>query len=47
MIRIAAACVHVLGLQEERSGIEDLWMLSRLAELIPPTVEVIIIFEYY
>jgi hypothetical protein len=40
MIRIATACVHVLGLQEDRSGIEDLWMLTRLTELVPPHVEV-------
>jgi hypothetical protein len=40
MIRIATACVHVLGLQEDRSGIEDLWMLTRLTELVPPNVEV-------
>jgi hypothetical protein len=40
MIRVATACVHVLGLQEGRNGIEDLWMLSRLTELVPSNIEV-------
>ena len=34
------SCVHVLRLQEGRSGIEDLPMLSRLTQLLPDTVEV-------
>ena len=34
------ACVHVFGLQEGRSGIEDLPMLNKLKALLPEEVEV-------
>jgi hypothetical protein len=34
------ACVHVLGLQEGRAGIEDLPMLTSLKQLLPDLVEV-------
>jgi hypothetical protein len=37
---VAISCVHVLGLEEGRSGIEDLPMLARLEELLPSSVEV-------
>lgn len=40
MLRVAISCVHVLGLDEGRSGVEDLPMLTRLQELLPSSVEV-------
>ena len=40
MLKVAMACVHILGLKKASHGIEDLPMLTRLTELLPSTVEV-------
>eukprot|EP01041_Mallomonas_annulata_P005499 gene5499-11072_t len=39
ILRKAVGCVHVLGLQEGRAGIEDLPMLTTLKKLLPELVE--------
>lgn len=46
ILRRAIACVHVLNLQEGRTGIEDLPMLTKLKQLIPETVDLPAIFTH-